>query len=199
MKLFKIILVTQLLSFSAFGQVEFGLKGGLNIANQKLTTGPISFTTKSIVGYHLGLFSSFDMGKSLSINPELCYNLVGQNQEINIGGSETFKTRYHYLNVPLLIQYKIIEMISVHAGPEFGVLLLAKIEDLKLGEFNKPFDLGLSIGIGLDLPFDLKFGLRYTQGLLNIFNDPDIASLDLDTSIKNRKFQFYIAYKLFSK
>ena len=90
-------------------------------------------------------------------------------------------------------------MISVHAGPQFGILVSAKEdedgdkEDIK--DDFKTTDFGLALGAEADLPANFGVGLRYVFGLTNVIKED--MSFD-DTELKNGVFQIYVKFRIIS-
>jgi hypothetical protein len=88
-------------------------------------------------------------------------------------------------------------MFSVHAGPQFGILVSAKEEfdgdkpDIK--EDFKTTDIGLALGAEADLPVNVGVGIRYIIGLTNVIKEGE--SFD-DTELKNGVFQIYVTFKI---
>ncbi|WP_461532286.1 outer membrane beta-barrel protein [Sinomicrobium sp.] len=84
-----------------------------------------------------------------------------------------------------------IEGLSVHAGPQFGILVDA---DGGTEGFKKT-NFGLNIGAGYELAGGIFFDARYTIGV------SDIADLDgydtggYDLSVKTRNFQIGFGYR----
>ena len=173
--------------------VSGGLKLGLNFANQKFEGDGGSFSPDGRTSFHVGGFLTAMVTENFGVQPELLYNSVGSTFEI--AGFEAVQ-KFNYLSVPVLLRYNPVEVVNLHAGPQFGILMSAVQEvdgeedDIKDG--LKTLDLGFAIGAGLDLPMGLTASLRYTLGLSNIADDDDD-----DAEIKNNVFQISVGYKLF--
>ncbi len=122
-----------------------------------------------------------------------------QGSKWDFSGDDS-KFKFNYINIPILARYNITEMISIHAGPQFGLLLSADLEDedgdqLDIKDDIKGLDIAGATGVEVDLPNGLGFGARYVLGFTNNIDtdDPDIEDLEL----KNRVIQLYAFYKLF--
>ena len=85
-----------------------------------------------------------------------------------------------------------IELINLHAGPEFGLLLSAEAEDLDVKDAYKDLDVGFAFGGGVDLPFGLNFTLRYILGVANIGETEGT-----DLKVRSRTLQLSAGFKLF--
>jgi hypothetical protein len=184
------------LAFYSYSQgISGGVKAGMNLANQKISGSGFSLDTKAKPGLHAGAFFVIMLNEKFGIQPELLYSMQGS--KVDVGGNDG-KLKFNYITVPVLFRYNITEMISVHAGPQFGILASAKAEeedgdeeDIK-DEF-KGIDFGAAGGAEVILPVGFGFGARYVIGLNNIVEDQP----DVDETWKNRSFQVYVFYRIF--
>ncbi|WP_396170146.1 porin family protein [Flavobacterium sp.] len=185
---------------------QFGIKGGLNLANQYGTGLVELLNTSPIIRFHLGGFVEMKLSDKISIQPELLYSLQGckssdeirQNYDPNepIRNSDFF-FNLSYINIPVLFKYYIIEKFSLEAGPQIGVLINSKVKQTLTGQpsivYNNissynSLDYGLNIGAGYDISEKISTGIRYNIGLCDI---------DKSTSVtKNRVFSLSMCYKL---
>jgi len=106
---------------------HFGIKAGINISN--------IYDTKSEnlddiykVGFAGGLFLSIPFGSVLGIQPEVLYSKKGF---VGKGNITTATYRYartlDYLDVPILLQVKPAESITLVAGPVFSWLMNKRV------------------------------------------------------------------------
>lgn len=181
------------ISSVAMCQIEFGIKAGLNLADQKFDTDFGDISLDSRTSFHGGVFLTTWMSDQMAIQPELLYNSVGSK-------SGDLVTKMNYLSIPVLFRYQIIELLNVHAGPQFGLFLNGEQEfdgDASDIEDVKTLDTGLAFGAGVDLPAGINFTLRYILGLSNI-DDTDGGDFD-DYTVKNNVLQLSVGYKLIKK
>jgi hypothetical protein len=184
----------------AYGQgLSGGAKGGLNIANQKYSSDGVALDTKARPGILVGGYLVYMINEKFGVQPEVLFSMQGSKWDFS-GDDSKFK--FNYINIPILARYNITEMISVHAGPQFGLLLSADLEDedgdqLDIKDDIKGVDVAGATGVEVELPNGLGFGARYVLGFTNNIDtdDPDIDELEL----KNRVIQLYVFYKLFGK
>jgi len=182
------------LSVSSFAQgVSFGVKAGVNFANQSWESSSFSLSPNGRTGFHGGVYVTAMLSEKLGIQPEVYYSMQGS--EINILSTNT-KVNTDYLSVPVLFRYNITDFFNLHVGPQFGFLMKA---ETKTGSTTADFkddvkstDFGGAFGAGVDLPFGLNGGVRYVLGFADIGDDDDD-----DTKIKNNMFQIYLGYRLF--
>jgi hypothetical protein len=183
-------LVLSLVALVAFASVSFaqlsgGIRAGLNLANQKYSVGSDSESGDMKAGFLLGLYLTGNLSENLAIQPELVYSGFGTKEDdesLNLG----------YLSIPVLLRYNINEMINVHLGPQFGILMSAKAEDEDVKDAYKGADMGLTVGVGLDFGA-FNAGARYYAGLSNIVEENDL----IDLEGKNSAIQIVLGYRLF--
>jgi len=170
--------------------VQFGLRLGGNSA--KLTGNDledIEATVKSKIGFVGGIFVAFNLGKMLTIEPEILYTMKGGSIE-DPADDYSEKISGDYLEIPLLIKVKIplpgIKPV-VFAGPAVGFKLKEKYEyngeEIPLTEkILKNNDYGAIFGAGLDIGRHFMIDVRYSLGLQKIINavgegtSPDIKN-----------------------
>ena len=206
-KMKKIILAV--VAVLAFGftnaqKTQFGLKGGLNGANQSFS-GEGSPSSSSIIGFHIGGFVEVKVSDKFSIQPEVLYSTQGSKFDANVynGGiyydtKNTFK--FAYINIPVMFKYYASEKISLEAGPQIGFLTSSKMETEVLGQsvtqnvkdFIETVDFGLNIGAEYNFTKKVSAGIRYNFGLANVMNTDDGSN----DKIKNNVFSVSLGYKL---
>jgi hypothetical protein len=177
----------------AWSQVSFGIKAGLNIANQVYTGGGFTSSPGSLLGFHGGVYLHAKMGK-FGIQPEAYYSMTGSKPTFS-GASNAVKT--NYISLPILLRWNITDFFNIHAGPQFGLLLSAKqtfngtTTDIK--NQMKSGDFGIAGGAGFDLPMGLNGGARIVAGMSDIDNSAST------TKVKNFIFQVYLGLRLIGK
>lgn len=171
--------------------LDFGVKAGVNIANQKLT-GDYDFDTKAIVSFHGGVFVVWMFTEQLGLQPELLLSMQGSKEK-----DYDYKIMTNYVAIPVLVRYNINEMFSVHAGPQFGFLVSAKEEfdgdkqDIK--DDFKGTDVGIALGAEADFTEKIGVGARYIIGVTNVLKEGE--SFD-DTKLKNGVLQIYVKFRI---
>jgi opacity protein-like surface antigen len=198
-----------LLTLNTYGQdnqIEFGIKGGLNYSSfSDNNNDDIPADYKGKIGFHLGGFVEFGISEKISIRPELLYSQQGSNFTINSSDLNIFspdpifitsidgEIKESLLLLPVLVEYKMSEKLSLEFGPQFGYSLNREVEyDNNPFNFNgflrnedeEKFELGLSLGLGYSLFDNLGISLRYNYGIIERQN--------LNTSV----FQLGMNYKL---
>ena len=166
--------------------VQFGIKGGLNLANLSGDT----FGLDSRTSLHFGALVEIPMSKVFSIQPEIMYSAQGAKSDNDL-------LKLDYLNILGMAKYYAADGVSFEAGPQIGFLLSATSEiddegDIK-DELNE-FDFGINFGVGYKMETGLNLGLRYNLGLANVYNNITDFFFDDDFKAQNGVFQFYIGY-----
>jgi len=129
--------------------------------------------------------------ESFGLQPELLFSSAGAKMDDS-------KIKMSYISLPVMLRYQPIEILNVHAGPQFGFLASAKADDgdesMDVKEAYKGLDLGLGIGAGLDLPMGIGFTARYVLGLSNI-SDGDDEFFGDEVTVKNNAIQLSVTYR----
>lgn len=171
---------------------HLGIKGGANL----LKIDDKSFEDEFKFGYTLGGFAEINFNKKWGIQPEVMwsqsnYTTATDLEEIIPGTKSDVDVKLNYLQIPLLLSYKPIKLITLQAGPQFGILIN---EDKSLlqngGDAFKKGDFSMLAGAQLNLG-PLKAGARYAIGL------NDIGDIDNQDEWKTRGWQLYVGLRIF--
>jgi hypothetical protein len=165
---------------------HWGIKGGINLANIDVQNGT---NPDWKAGIHLGGLAHIHLSEHFALQPELMYS--NQGAERTSGNTEN-KTKLHYLNAPILLQYMTGSGFRLQTGPQVGVLMSAKskVNDTETtadDSFKTP-DFAWSFGASYVTMKGLGFDARYNHGISNI-NDA------AGNKYKNRVFQFGVFYQ----
>jgi hypothetical protein len=166
-----IVIACLTLCIAANGQVNFGVKGGLNLFRLN-TDSDDNFDTKS--GVHVGLLGHIHITEQFALQPEIYYSDQGAK---TVSDGETRKLNLGYVNMPLMFQYMFDNGFRLQAGPQLAVLASAKSKangnstDVKRS-FNS-FDVGVPVGVGYISPTGLGIDVRYQIGVSNVREDDD--------------------------
>ena len=98
-----------------------------------------------------------------------------------------------YLDVPVLLEYKIIPRLWVQLGPQFSDLLSAKSGGTDQKSDFKSSDFSGVLGLQAILPLHFILGARYIYGFSDINNQSSpIFGTD---AWRNRSFQIYLGWR----
>ncbi|WP_276481953.1 porin family protein [Paraflavitalea pollutisoli] len=180
------------LSTLTFAQgFHIGAKAGANI----FKVDGKSFKEEYKFGYNLGAFAEINFNEKWGIQPELLwsqtnYRTGDQFSDLYPGGKEDVEGKLNYINIPLLLTFRPVKILSLQAGPQFGIMT-SQDKDL-LGETKEAFksgDFSMLGGAQLNLG-GLRAGARYVIGLSNI-ND-----IDNKDKWKNQGWQIYLGFAI---
>lgn len=177
------LLFVSAFAFAQKADVHWGLKGGLNITN--LSSSPnVNYESKA--GVHAGGLAHIHLSKSWALQPEIMYS----NQGAQMGDT---KTRLHYVNVPLQLQYMFDMGFRIQTGPQVGILAGANVKQgstkIDVANAFKPADFGWTFGTSYVGESGLGIDARYNHGFSRI-NDGG------STNLYNRNFQIGLFYVL---
>lgn len=180
-KLLSVILAASfLLLVAAPATSEAGIKFGLRLGgNTAKLTGDdiqdIEETIKSKTGLVAGVFLAINLGKIVTIQPEVLYTMKGTKLE-GFLGEYSGKLYGDYLEIPLLLKIRIPTpgiQPAIFAGPSVGFKLREKLtfdgQDVPLEEsLLENNDYGAIFGAGLDLGRHFMIDVRYSLGLKKV-------------------------------
>lgn len=141
----------------------WGVKAGFTVAD--MTNYLPGYGSK--LGLTAGLFADYHFTKRWASSTELLYS----SQGTRFNGDN--KTQLHYLNIPMMANYYIIDGFAIKAGAQLGILLGAKqwvdgnsssgTAGMNTAEF------GIPIGASYEFPFGLILDARYNIGISKIY------------------------------
>ena len=177
----KLLLLTTLLTcfqVGTYGQLRFGLTGGLQSSKITASASGVSLNTSSVLGFHLGGVAEYAVNDNIYIRPELLFSSKGG---VFKSGTSSFKLNTSYIELPIQVLYK-YELQSGKLvgglGPYFGFLLGGTDTGraISVGTDVKGVDAGLKLIGGYELlEPGLMINLFYNAGLANINPDSDVT------------------------
>lgn len=104
-------------------KLTFGVKAGANLSNVYDSQGE-QFNADSKLGLAAGVFVALPLGKYFGIQPEILFSQKGYKGSGSILGSDySFSYTSNYIDVPLLLAFKPISLITIVAGPQYSFLI----------------------------------------------------------------------------
>ena len=162
LKKISIVLLLLLVTNQAIAQ-EF--KGGviIGISSSQLSGDHLAGFNK--IGVVVGAFTSRAISEKINGKMELLYIQKGSKNP-----NPNFYHQYYldYIEIPILLQYKVQHRILLEMGIQIGVLVNQKEEDFygtewnMLQEFNKT-DIGLCIGLNYELNNNWSINSRFSN------------------------------------
>jgi hypothetical protein len=185
------MMVVSLITISSFAQISVGAKGGLNLSSLNGINAD-NYETKAKVGFHVGGFVTFNLGRNFAIQPELLYSTQGGTIE---SGNITEDLKLNYFNIPVMVKFLTNSGFYLEAGPQLGFRTGDVDYDNIEGSVENS-DFSICGGIGFQ-PTKSAFGIgaRYNAGMGKT-GEIDTPSLD-NVDYKNGVFQLSLYWRIF--
>lgn len=184
---------------SANAQLNYGLKVGLNYGGiSGIDASNLAESASGYTGFHGGIFIG---AKIVAVGLQADATISTQGSSIKEAGGAAKNLQNTYLNLPIVAKFYLVpNVLNIHAGPQFSVLLNSKYDGEKSALFNSVVedvkdkfeskDIGMTVGIGLDI-LKLQVEARYNIGLQDI-NSTFTSTGD---ELKNQVFQLSAGWK----
>ena len=180
-KLVFIFLLNLLIGSTLFAQVSVGIKAGGALSGHTfdgIGLGEGEFIKPTYLG---GLFVSVPLTDKFNLQPEVLYTNKGDQSS-----SGDLRYNLHYINLPIMLQYHVLDRLTVELGPEFGYLLSAgtnfnsggfssfsntpSFDDQLLASY-RDLDIALNLGVDYALSDRWSVNVRYNLGIRDISDD----------------------------
>lgn len=171
--------------------LNIGVKAG---ANMNKIDGQ-SFKDGFTFGYQAGLFAELNFSKRIGIQPEVLWTETKARTSDRFSGiydgvgiNTISDVKLNYLTIPVLLNIRPANILTLQAGPQFGILVNKDESLLQNGkDAFKSGDFSMVGGVQLNL---IKFRVygRYAVGL------SDINDIDDRDSWKNQAIQVGVGY-----
>jgi hypothetical protein len=175
---------------------HLGIKAGTNISQ---LTGR-AFDEGFQWNFMAGAFAELNFSHHWGIQPELLFSQTSTQTASNFDdvyqeGINSRGVKLNYMSIPILLTYKLpIPVISLQAGPQFGILLNTSDNiTTNAGNAFKSGNFSMVIGAQVNLGA-FQGGARYVYGFTNVANISSIESVD---SWKTRTVQLYVGLRIF--
>ncbi|RLD20306.1 MAG: hypothetical protein DRI69_06575 [Bacteroidetes bacterium] len=181
----KIQLLLSIFLFSsvlAFGQSYIGVFGGINMSKLSGDV-PAKAKYKSLTGMNVGANLDIKLSDNMFLSLQPSYSQEGTKISYTLPGAlpiDSISVRLNYFSLPVLLKITTgNERFYALAGIETSLLLNSSqtIDDTEqdLDVDVTELNLAMQFGVGLRIPIGfprLFVELRYSQGLLNLTDDP---------------------------
>jgi len=175
-------------------ELSVGIKAGTNYSNVYSESGD-GYVADGKFGFAGGVFVSIPLSQLIGIQPELMFSQKGFKTE---GTFFDGKITTNYLDLPIHLQIKPTENISLLAGPQFSYLLSTKyelngfstIDEENMDDNNNRATLGISAGIDFTVQ-NFLISARGSWDLSKVNKDNSTS----DMNYKNQLFQVTLGYK----
>ncbi|KAA8484675.1 outer membrane protein with beta-barrel domain [Arcticibacter tournemirensis] len=181
---------------AVFGQeVKYGLKAGVNFANQTFSSSGMSVSLSSLTSFHFHGFVDYGVSPNFSIQPGIGVSGKGFKSD---SGEEEAEVNVMYLDIPVnaLAKFPVsFGKIFLGGGPYAGVKLSEKykLDGESLDEDESSFntaDFGVNFLGGLEFSNGLTLNANYGLGLINVMKESELA----DVTAKNKVFSISVGF-----
>lgn len=189
-----VLLALVFLTQAATAQLHLGIKGGVNITK----VDGKAFRDEFRYGYTLGGFAELGLGGKLGLQPEVLWNQYQTRVDSSFKDVYNVSTNFsnykdvklNYLTIPLLLNYKLGSLLSLQAGPQFGILIDQSKGWISSGkEAFKKGDFSMVGGAQIHIS-KLRLQGRYVVGL------NDVGDISNQSKWKNQGFQLALGIAL---
>ncbi len=185
--------------------VQFGLRGGLNVATMTMTEGNVNVPSDAKVNWHVGAIVDIPLMQSLYIQTGLYLQNKGCKM---VWEKSEYTANPMYLEIPVLASYRYTfsdaAQLQFNVGPYFAYGIGGKAKTSYRNELREPdeedlfgdngplkrFDCGLQIGLGFTFIKHIYVGAAYEMGFTNIC-EPEKSDCD---KVKNHNWMFSVGY-----
>lgn len=190
--------------------LELGVKGGATYTQVfQMVADQIYYKDKP--GYSGGIFVPVTLGEKLNIQPEALINYRALEASFFSYDERFFmEADYFYLELPLLVRYKLLESLQLEAGASASYLINESSLRLTYKEgvavnhpiesapftpntFNKPHNWNYSAQLGAAYTF--AFGVELNARVGYQFRE-SYDNIRVSERINPITYQLYVAYKL---
>jgi Outer membrane protein beta-barrel domain len=185
---------------NAQGQLQFGIKGGLNLSTVTVSNGFDGYSYSALPNFNAGVFVKIPVVRFFSVQPEVYYS--GQGFKDNDGSGGEYSEHINYLNIPVLAKFTSRSGLFLETGPQVSLKLSAKEKENGLSEdvssgYNSA-DFSWVFGAGYKFPASpVGFDFRYNTGITNIANDSYYGNGYGQYAVRNGVFQIDLYVILF--
>ena len=196
MKRILLTVFTLFVVFANYAQIPLGFKAGINsnkIASRNVPF-DYSYSLKSAISFHVGVFTKLKLSNKLNFIPELRFiQKCGKPNSPN----SNFTMKLSYIEFPLLISYQPLAWLSIEAGPSVGF----NIGDNTNNDSYNLTDAGGIGGFRFNLTPKWSIITHYYYGMSPIgkfyFNSgPNSVLPAEEVKIYNQNIQLSVAYYL---
>ena len=178
-------------------KVNFGVKAGLNLSTWNYDDASLR------PGFHAGGFATVQFSRMFAVQPEVMYSMEGAVWEgkldafgFSLANAKVTST-VHKLNVPVMLQFTPISMLTIEAGPQFGfnlavshhiksniVGIVETESDVDVDKENyNMFEMGIAAGLKLNLTRNMAIGARYVYGISPIIDEGRLFSRQVTDAV----------------
>ncbi|MGB3850142.1 MAG: porin family protein [Tunicatimonas sp.] len=203
MKNVLILAVCLLISTAASAQFfTLGPKVGFSSSRFSVEEAQLVRAGNATIGFHAGAFTRLSV-LGIYLQPEVLFTQAGGQIEIRDRVDDNFNQvqnlTYNKLDVPVMLGFRIGEVLRINAGPSFSLILGqdARTEGTTAEVRNnyESSTVGYQVGGGLDIG-RLVLDVRYEGNLSKLGDSVQLGGRRFDTDYRNNQFSVGIGFKL---
>jgi|GEM_PF-3036944 len=188
-RLYLLLFVSSTIAMTARSQMKFGLVGGINQSNQFANLGIEYYMT----GFEAGIAGEVNLNRHFYLFPEFVLIKKGSASYTSDHWS------FLYLNLPILVGYRIQKHIEVLAGSTVGYLLSVFPDPSHLADLMRKFEFGFCGTARFRINARTGIDLSYLQSLSGIYKsknvvDGNVYIMPEKYNTKNLTFQMSFFY-----
>ena len=124
-------------------QVEFGVKGGLNLTFFRTSQEEFGFSPETFTGFYGGGFAGFNVDDDFTIQPEILYIVLND---------------FNFVNAPVYAKYEVAQKVSLLVGPSINYFFEFFSNKLKVRA-----DIATSYNITPEFDVHMKYTLGFQE------------------------------------
>lgn len=159
-------------------EFKYGLVGGIDVANIRLTNIPIvdeAFKPYfSMISYNLNGYVGYKSSGFWGVSVEPGFIQKGGNRKYtNFGDIIDVRFQYNYIQLPIYVDFYIHKRWSISIGPEFSYLVHASVKatdiynDISMQHLDR-FELSGSVGVNFIINQHFDVGLKYNHAFTSL-------------------------------
>ncbi|MFT4611271.1 MAG: hypothetical protein ACJA1H_002023 [Glaciecola sp.] len=141
--LFSFILLFFILKCNAQSNVDFGIRGGLNLTFFKVQEAQFGDHIETEAGFYGGFFADFEIDEIVSLQPELLYIHLND---------------FRFINAPLYANLHLSHKLSFMAGPSLNYFF-----DFFNNKFKVRGDIAAAYNITEAIDINIKFVIGFNE------------------------------------
>ncbi|EJF11817.1 hypothetical protein [Pontibacter sp. BAB1700] len=164
----------------------FGIKGGVNFATLRGSDKDVLGNFSGLTTFHAGVYTSFRLATPFLYSLRRCTPERALSETTPPSASITWRYPFWRYSISL-------KMMSIHFGPQVGILMSAKEEDTEVSiEPLNTFAYGVAAGAEARLSI-FRLGARYNLGLEDLRKENNQGQ-KINQDIKHGVFQVYLGF-----
>lgn len=191
-----------LLAYAASAQLEFGVKGGLNLTNIKtdLVAGDYQICSDpaSKIGYHVGGFMRASLF-GIYIQPELVFTSIASEftiTDVNTSIEDIAEQRIGRVDVPVIVGAR-LGTLRFGVGPVASVIVSDKNDLKEITGYEtslKSATIGYQLGVGLDI-WKAGLDIRYEGNLSKLGDRIVVGGQDINFDSRANQVIFSLSFR----